>query len=396
MRKHINFSLPASLLVITSTVLLIVSCHKTISSNKEHHETLPGNQKISFGEAIEQSMDLTKFQFSSVHYLLTNFEENIHDLINKKPEAGLSRRNAVWLIEADLNKTFDLLPKPRGASVLKIKQITTTLRVDDFNLLSDLSDQLETIKKEIQSLGAAVVCVDVDDTRPNKSELYIVLQILQPVSEFSRVDEYIETNCNPFGPNDYWYYSNFYQTGFPQACPSTPNTSYGSPAVLQGKLNFCDVEINFYDINSPKYHGQEYMPYPIDVVRIVPPNVQNPMFLNPNDPIPNDNWLDYIHFEHDSGIPGGDYCLEPTEMNFYRTQTAFLGNNVIRTSPWAPPGTATKTLFQFDMVGTEFLGATVVRCHIAGYWYCNIAYPNPCFCYCCNCNPSGCGGPGTE
>jgi hypothetical protein len=107
-------------------------------------------------------------------------------------------------------------------------------------------------------------------------------------------------NCfPPFGEDDYWDWG--FDLG---GCESNPATSSDAAEEIQNKINH--PRCLQADETVAHYIAE------IENILIFPH-----YYPNPNDDIPNDNWLDYLIYHEYDDIYPADYCLEPEEMNFY-------------------------------------------------------------------------------
>jgi len=225
---------------------------------------------------------------------------------NFKNGEQISLDDAIWNIEALLNFNYSN-PDSSFANL-------TVDNTFEFNI--PVNNDMVNYKNVVQAaFEIEEHVVNYLNNMPNSIKFIIAIDVSVKENDFKNGEktiiittgygsEYIDNpSCyTPFGENDYW------QHGFDWGGCGT-NTATSSDAAKK-------IE---YKINNPNCQNTDptHNTYVINLnPTFVAPGFN--FYLNPNDNIQYDNWLDYLmYYEDDDNGNIIDGCLEPEEMNFY-------------------------------------------------------------------------------
>jgi len=227
--------------------------------------------------------------------------------LQQKQGEPMTVNEAVWNIEAALNYNYCHVELPQGETF--VDSLILELPVDndkiEFCNVENAYQQAEAKLKHILKKDYHAIVIDVEPLQTS--------DVFKTKITFILGDAVVKKSVsfpNSFGTDDYW------RCGFGYGkCDGTFYLVKDATTEIQYWLNS-----NFNYIPGQYFTDIEH--------QFVEPNENTNAYLNPNDAIPNDNYLDYLLFINRKFDLSGNllpnfyelppyYCISPEEMNFY-------------------------------------------------------------------------------
>lgn len=245
---------------------------------------------------------------------ILKFQNKINNNTFKSGET-LSIDSTIWYIEALMNYNY-ATPDSSYAKLitdtnfyLEIPIDNEKINFDDISVAFNSVDEyilnyLDEIPSEVKFMIACDVSIEQNNMKGDGSSIKLFL--------YYGADFITNPGIyTPFQEYDYWTWTSL----------SGDDGGYcGGPYIGQDVDTGADKEIQ-YKVNNPNAINND-IPLSTYIVETEIIYVDPQYYINPNDDIPEDNWLDYLMFiqrdnPYTQGYDGYHSCMEPIEMNFY-------------------------------------------------------------------------------